>query len=84
MKSIFVGIIFYGTLAGQIGSALLLVALLILVIYVCRHMDKQDDEPCDSPGSPSEGPGTHEELNHVVGHCTDPKLQLKSPAQAKD
>lgn len=63
MKSFFVSTIFYGTLVGQIGAALLLVVILILVVYVCRHMDKQDDEPCESPSSPTEGPSTHEELD---------------------
>jgi hypothetical protein len=47
MKSFFVSMIFYGTLVGQIGGALLVVGILILVVYGCRHMDKQDDEPVD-------------------------------------
>jgi len=53
---------------GQIGGAVLLVGILMLVVYGCRHMDEQDDVPCDSPNSLPEGPSTHEELKRVVGH----------------
>jgi hypothetical protein len=63
MKSIFVGMIFYGTLIGQIGAAVLLVGILILVVYGYRHMDTQDDEPCDSPDSAAQVPSTPEELD---------------------
>lgn len=61
MASIFIGVIFYGSVTSNLVGALLVIVLLIFVIYGSRHMDKHV-EPCESPDSTTEELSTPKEL----------------------
>jgi hypothetical protein len=63
MKSLFVSMIFYGTLVGQIGGAVLLVGILMLVVYGCGQMDERDEEFNADPASAIKPPSTLTKLD---------------------